>query len=691
MSITPLLSVSRLGRECACDTETTGLDPWHGARPFAVGFCDMEGNKAFYRGAVDPKTRKVTWPEQTLRLLCEVFGDPNRIWVFHNMKFDVYRMLNSINIRVTGRCEDTVYAAHVWNSGEPSFGLKPLSIKYLKYPATDQDRLKAATHAARRKAKKFGWALGEETEEDYWMAQPQLLRKYCLGDVERTALLWLMYKDLLNQHGDELWSQYRHELDLLREATVPMEVRGTRLRWHSLLGGIKKHQLRIKQETVRIEKAAPGLNINSPKQLSAFLYGKLGLTPTRFTDKGHASCDGRALEKMQHPIAKAISRKRASEKALGTFLIKYRDLSVPDTITPNVRVLHPDFLQTGTITGRFSCRKPNLMQVASTAKTKSTEPIEVKDVMGPRPGYVWWLADFSQLEIRIFADRAQEQFMIEALLAGRNLHTEVTNKIWGGKDNPLAIKAALKALELEQFTAHTVTGIHGPAALIRQELLDKFGKKGDHEKMARAWLDRFAWDIVKAEASVEKETSRSRCKQLQFCKIYGGGAEAAAEWIGCSKEEAQGVLDDYDDTFPGIKRYMRRLASQAERDGYIVNAYGRRIAVDPEASYKSVNYMVQSSAASLVKDRMLAVARWTCKRKLPIHLLLQIHDELILEVRKDLAWNRPLLTEFKSVMEAHGGHFSVPLPVELAITTRSWLDEKKLKLEDVPWQERKSG
>ncbi len=656
----------------ACDTETTGLSAWAGDRPFIFTFCDEDGRLAYLRGQVDPLTRAVAWLPEQLRVLQWHFNRKDVEHVFFNAKFDI-QMSESVGLTIARRdaIHDVIFAAHACNSLELSFKLKYLAARYLRFPADDEKALKSSTQSARAKGKKLGWKLAEDLQADYWMADRALCKEYALNDAERTIMLHLLYDERMDEL--KVRHTYEEERQLLVRVTMPMEARGVRVRERTLAKEIRVHEAKLKKFAKVLTDIAPAVNPRSPKQLGQLLYGELGLTCSSWTDSGQPSVDGASLEALDHPYPKALVKYRAMEKALESFFYKYRDLAVrqPDGLL----ILHPGFNQVGPVTGRYSCRNPNLQNVANALTTRSSEPIQARTPLGPRPGMFWLHADYSQLEVRIFADVAQEEFMLDAIAKGRDLHTECANKAWGGKDNPAAIRAAIHALELDgSGTEHSLL------------VLEAWKRVKHHPKLilpsttAKRWLELFNWDIVKAEKSLEKTTTRAKAKMLLFLKVFGGGAAAAADLMGVLEDEARTFLEDYDRAFPRIGRYIRQLSNEAARHGYIINQYDRRLAVDPDKPYRAVNYMVQGSAASLLKNRMLACEEWCEKQRargIGIWQILTIHDEIVFEVEEKYALHKPTLRQVKQIMEDHGGRFSVPLPVEFALTRQSWAVKDK--------------
>lgn len=598
-----------MNKTVAVDVETTGLSTWKGDRPFSVAFYWEDGKTQFWRWKVDPFTRKVAVDPKDVAAIRKVLEDPKVVKVFHNSKFDV-RMLESIGIKVAGRIEDTLFATFVVKNDLPTYGLKYLGEKVLGIAKDDEKALKEAVRKARLAGKKLGWKLAEATAADYWMAPPEILKRYNLLDVERTMLLWCFLQEKLTEVDG--WPIYNKEMELWK-VTYEIETTGVNVNRETVLEEIVKHEEAIRKNYTAIVKAiGHDINLNSPKQMSKLFYEELDFECKEFTETGAPSVNSKALLHVKHPVADLYIAHQASEHAIVNFFGKYRDGMVRET--NGLWTLHPDFNQVGPITGRYSCRNPNLQNVANAWTTRSSVPIMARNPFCPRPGYTWYFFDYSQIELWIFALLSQEKLMLDALMNGRDIHTETANHVWG----------------------------HGE-------------------------------DIVaKEKAAGGKSNTRGKAKMMNFGKIYGMGIGGAMSLIGCSKSEAKQYLAEYDAAFPTIQAFMNRYSRQAEIDGYIKSPYGRKYYIDPHFSYRAVNYLVQGSAADLIKEKMIETAAYLRRTGADAKIVMTIHDELTFEIKKSHA-TRNLLRGIKRVMEDHHGVFPCPkFKAEISKTETTW-------------------
>jgi DNA polymerase-1 len=281
-------------------------------------------------------------------------------------------------------------------------------------------------------------------------------------------------------------------------------------------------------------------------------------------------------------------------------------------------VLHPDFRQLGADTGRFSCSNPNLQNVANAnAGVRSFEVIQARTPFEPRPNNYWWHYDWSQMEMWIAGAESEDPTMLDAL-KHKNLHTETCNLVLGkGKD-------------------------------IYKEEMEKYGKS----------------------------PTRIKAKLLNFGIVYGMGVTACCDLIKCSHAEAREILDRFYKSYPGVRALMDDLAREAVANGFIYNRFGRRLQIEPERSYKALNYLIQSSAADHMKSKMIWLDQHLIGNKLG-HMILTIHDEIVFEGSKHLL-ETGCIKNIKRKFEDHQGIWDNidSLPVEVAVTTQSW-DRKK--------------
>ena len=617
----------------ATDTETTGL-VWQGtredwgfypARPFAFSFCDQKGGTAYVRWEVDPKTRRVIVPPPRhgdWRVLRDVYCDPKIAKVFYNRNFD-QRMIELTGIELDGPLEDAIAIAHGALGGDSlSFALKFICEQKLGYPKDDEDELKTAVQEARREAKSRGWCIAagplfskEPWKADMWLPiddTPKKCERYSVCDAERTMLVWMTWSDdVLGNPGKE--RTYRRELRL-QPVTKRMEDRGIRIHPETV-DSLKIHyEKRAKKYLDRIhEQVGRKMNLRSTKQLSQYFFEEKGYSPTKWTKKGNPSLNHLALAdlaKIGDPVATDIMNYRTCVNANSLFFIPFSKFKRLDRETGEW-IIHTNIRQIGPSTGRMAAADPNLMNIASetTGFSLAKQRMKPRACFGPREGYIWYLPDFSQIEVWCFAFLADDPTMKEALVGGYDYHGYIAQNVYASRPD----------------------------------------YKG------------------------REDFYRKRAKIIQFCKLFGGGVKKIAAILEEPINEAKVFVADYENRLPGAMRYMRRVEKRARHDGQVVNQLGRHFSVEPHLAYRGTNYLVQGTAADIFKEGIAECSEMLDREWPGTMILLPIHDELIIEVPMEYHSQELMhdIRESLRVGGPMAG-IEVPLPINFKIVRERW-------------------
>lgn len=634
------------------------------ARPFAFAFCDTNGKTAYFRWEVDPYTRRVIpGPDREQQLIRNVLTSPDVTLIGHNIAYD-FRMVYAAGLgQPQGSVHDTQVLAHVVTAGdELSYGLKPLAKKYVAFDDADEKILELAVQTQRKLAKAKGWLIaidkkaverGEHgifsgnkpVKADYWLAPPDLCQAYATGDVERTMLLFLLWYESEVRSNPRTLGTYLREMDLFWTLRR-MEYRGTRTFPAVTAELVEWYKTEMTVRRAQIDAMGyPTLNFNSTQQLSKIFYEEKGNTPY-YTDTFNPKL-GRNNYKLgkdqlamlgamdpetgdyKDPLAKAILEYRAAHQSIKSFLNIYPYFWYPESIKKNVWILHPNYNQTGAVTGRMTCSDPNLQQVAdaSTGLRKADIASRPRECFGPRPFHLWYLPDYSQVEVWLFAFMSGERKMQEQLLAGHDFHSAIAKLSFSRKPD---------------FDA----------------------RPGYYRKLA---------------------------KLIMFGKLYGGGVGTPERPGRMTKllqmpfHEAKAFIDGYEAEFQEVKRFMKRMVREAEQHGEAFNLYGRRYRLEKEWAYKVVNYLIQGSAADLLKMALIRLdwmlrTRWRDE----VRMLNSIHDEIMIEVPYRLHCMR-LMREIVWVMQMDSERIGlpVPLPVGIKVSTKQWAFKTDIPL--LPW------
>jgi len=364
--------------------------------------------------------------------------------------------------------------------------------------------------------------------------------------------------------------------------------------------GIKIDQKAIKelgkftaQEIKKLENkiyklAGLKFNINSTQQLSEVLFNRLRIVgKIRKTPKGKLSTRAAELEKLRevHPIISLILEYRELQKLKTTYIEPF-----PKLVAKDGR-LHTSFIQTGTVTGRLASQNPNLQNIP--IKTELGQ--EFRKVFIAEEGYKLLSLDYSQIDLRIAAHVSGDEKMIAAFRKGIDIHTETAAEVFD--------------LPLEKVTPEM----------------------------------------------------RREAKALNFGIIYGMGPQGFARAAGIKQTEAKKFIERYFEEFKKIARYMEKMRDQAHDKGMVKNLFGRKRQLNeiyssiPEmvrqAERMAINFPIQSMTSDITKLAMIKIYDYVRKnyKENVIKILLQVHDELVLEVKEEIA--EKVAEELKEIME----------------------------------------
>ena len=606
----------------AIDTETTGLNPWgerhedgtYPARPFAVSWCDQDGETGYVRWEVDPETRRVIYEDGPAKvaIVNQLLTDPETIKVFHNSGFDVNQFKCAGFEAIKGWIFDTKDMAHVaTRGGEMSYGLKPLCDKFFEFSQEDQKDLLDSVKDARRDAKARGWAIAERGKfgkqpvmADYWLGDPELCERYAVQDAERTQLLFQFLRDIILKDKGMKRTIVRETL-LYMGPIRSMEQSGVQVLPKYVYKLEKFYQSYMdKQKEVLAKEGYPDVNPRSPKQLAQIFIEDRGLEPLRKTPKGNPKMDGEFLQHYTDKgdkVASALLEYKNAAMAISGFLTQYQNYWAKEG---DIYVLHPSIRQTGAITGRMSSSDPNLMNVASetTGRKRSKIGMRPRETMGPRPGHVWYLPDYSQIEVWLFACLSGNEPMQKALLSGVDFHGWVAQNVWGN------------ASDFEE----------------------------------------------------RRPYYRKCAKLVMFCKLYGGGIGKLAMLLHCEYKEALEFNAEYEQKLTGIAEFIEKMSRRASLKGYIENPFGRSYMIDPGFEYRAVNYLIQGTAADVLKEALIYTHHMLAKRWKGCRILLSLHDEIMIEVPRPMH-SKKLMRETIREMQRAAEPLGLPIPLPVGV------------------------
>jgi DNA polymerase I len=433
-------------------------------------------------------------------------------------------------------------------------------------------------------------------------------RDYSCEDADMTLRLRRIFEPQLESH--EL-TRLLDGIEIpLIDVLAEMEWTGIAidLPWFSSL----KQRFQAEREAVEkqiYETAGTEFNINSNPQLREILFEKLNLPILKRTSTG-PSTDASVLTELAE-----------EGHVLPTLLMEYRELSklentyldaLPRLVNPKTGRLHTSYNQTVASTGRLSSGDPNLQNIPIRRELGR----DIRRGFIPRKGWQLLAADYSQIELRLLAHLSRDPAFVEAFQAGGDIHRQT-------------------------------------AALI--------------------------FDVPLAEVT---PTMRGRAKTINFATIYGQGPHALSRQLGIEHAEAKEFIARYFERFQGVRNYLDAMVAFARENGYVQTIFGRRRYI-PELRERNFNIRafgervaanspIQGSAADLIKIAMIRIDDGLRTKELESKMLLQVHDELVFEVKPDELDQVQELVKYE--ME-HAAQLFVPLVVDLGVG-KNWLDTK---------------
>ena len=363
----------------------------------------------------------------------------------------------------------------------------------------------------------------------------------------------------------------------------------------------------IEHEKGAHELAGAPFNLGSPKQIGEVLFEKLDLPVIAKTPKGAPSTSESVLQELAdqgYELPALILRHRALAKLKSTYTEK-----LPQMVNPKTGRVHTSYHQAVAATGRLSSSDPNLQNIP----VRSDEGRRIRRAFVPEDGFEMVAADYSQIELRIMAHLSQDKGLLRAFESGQDIH---------------------------RATAAEVFGLDSPEAVTADQ--------------------------------------RRSAKAINFGLIYGMSAFGLARQLGIERRAAQGYVDLYFERYPGVQGFMDSTRARAHDMGYVETVFGRRLylpeinARNPQrraaAERTAINAPMQGTASDIIKMAMLAADRWIGDEGGSVRMIMQVHDELVFEVRRRAL--KGAVARIREIMEGVA-ELRVPLVVDVG-TGANW-------------------
>lgn len=377
-----------------------------------------------------------------------------------------------------------------------------------------------------------------------------------------------------------MWPEIEHDANLLRvyrEIEVPTSVVLQKIERNGVLINpelLQQQSHEIGNRLLELEQQAyvlaeQNFNLNSPKQLGEIFFQKLGLPVVKKTPSGAPSTDEEVLQKL------------AEDYPLPKLILEYRGLAklkstytdkLPKMVHPQTGRVHTNYAQAVAVTGRLASNDPNLQNIP----VRTAEGRRIREAFVAKPGHKIISADYSQIELRIMAHISGDASLLKAFAEGADIHRATASEIFG--------------VEQEQVS----------------------------------------------------NEQRRYAKVINFGLIYGMSAFGLASNLGIERSAAQSYIDKYFQRYPGVAQYMADTRTKAKAHGYVETVFGRRLwlaeinsANGPRrqaAERAAINAPMQGTAADLIKLAMIAVQNWLEQQALGSRIIMQVHDELVMEV-----------------------------------------------------------
>ncbi len=346
--------------------------------------------------------------------------------------------------------------------------------------------------------------------------------------------------------------------------------------------------------------AAHEFNLDSPKQLQAVLFDELGLQAKLKTPTGQPSTNEEALEAIAE--THELPRLILDYRSLAKLRSTYTD-KLSSIVNPRTGRVHTSYHQGSVATGRVSSSDPNLQNIP----IRTEEGRRIRQAFIAPPGWQVMAADYSQIELRIMAHLSGDEGLLRAFHAGGDVHRATAAEVFGVAPEDITIN------------------------------------------------------------------QRRAAKAINFGLMYGMSAFGLARQLSVDRGEASDYMGRYFSRYPGVRAFMDATREQAHRDGYVETIFGRRLYLEnltsrnqglrQGAERAAVNAPMQGSAADIIKRAMIAVAAWLKERD-DAHMLMQVHDELVFEVRADA------VDEVRAAVVARmsgAAELAVPLLVDVGV------------------------
>lgn len=614
-----------MDRIFSIDTETTGLEWYKKDSIFSIILASQHGKHYIDFPGIDGAYEAL---KQKLAL-------SDNIIFMQNAKFDMH-MLSKAGFEVKGKIYDLKFLDRIKYNQHESYSLKDIAKRY------GDEKLDIVMNYVNEHdlwERRVCPITGRETKAPMFYACPKdMVVEYAEQDAKVTLDLGRrVLRDIQEEDSSVIDPSIpKQEFIVDNESRLvhtlyKMEKHGIQSDFNYAMEAYTHYKDKLQDIGVRF-KESTGLDFVKGttvfEQVFASEQDKWVLT-----NKGNWQWDSDVLRSFENPVAKIALEYAEAKKQSEYFenILFYADSD---------KVVHPSMDQAGTVTGRLSCRDPNMQNLTNPDKYADDTHVEkysVRRAYIPRPGFFFAMLDFQQVEFRVFLDKARANGMIDEVLKGLDVHTAAANL------------AGVSRKEAKTCNFLTVYG--GGVAKLAHSLYET---KGSLKELKAIYKNMLNFKITPEEKEIYSKLS----------------VEMKAHNIPLIRK-AWDVQKAIFKAAPELKDMMKAVQKTAENRGYIFNKYGRRYQFPKkEFCYKAPNHLIQGECADIIKIAMNRIDDLLSGKR--SRMLLQVHDELIFEIAYG---EEGVIDDIKSIMESVYKYVRLPLLVDVEISEKNLADK----------------
>ena len=487
-------------------------------------------------------------------------------------------------------------------------------------------------------------------KNDFSLAPPSILGPYCIKDV---AWTYKVYKDRLTKLNESSQLELFEFQCELTKALYDMEKRGIPIdnKYAKLACDKMADRVVVLKQRV-YELAGQEFNISSPKQIGE-VFNSLGVHSPARTAKGAEAWNEAVLVQLNNPLAGLIRQYRTLEKFRSTYIEPYLDMPI----------LHTNFCNWGTVTGRLSSRNPNHQNIprdvvyVEDRVLSETDKTEIKDRV---------LALVSSKGGDAQTDLTDDVLDTWSFLGGDKFDRTDTRQV--------AIRNLFVAREGYSMMAYDYSQMEVRVFMnyVDNEEMNELMKQDNVDFHGEA--AKIAFNMT--EDDPQFKFYRQLAKSITFGVIYGIGRQKLALQLNTTPHEAGRYKATYLENMKGSRRFFNNVVRTIERKGWVRNKYGRIYKVPSEVAYRGVNYLIQGTSADIMNERMVAIHNYLKDKQ--SNLLLQVHDEIICEIHNDEI--EEVAPKIRELMIENS--LNIPLEVDMELCEPSWATKKDFKSTD---------